>query len=390
MRILFTGGVTGGHIYPLVSVAEKILKAGNADAGFADLYYVGVPGVYQQLLESKGIIVSRIASAKLRRGDVLRNLIDLPVFFISVLQALWQVFWIMPDVLFSKGGPGALPVVLACAFYRIPIIIHESDSVAGLTSAASARFAKRIGIAYVAAKESFIPRNASERKRSMIEQKIALIGNPIREFFFANTEVDKEGAKRLFDFDPAKPLILIMGGSQGAVRINEFILSVAEDLLSQNMQILHQVGTNNFTAAEAEMRVITQKYSDALRRSYRMVPYFEQDLREAYLAADLVISRAGSGSIFEIAAMGCPAILIPLPESISRDQVKNAFEYAATGAAITLEESNLTKHIFFNQLERLTANPETFASMAAAAKAFARPDAAETLASEIIRLGSRQ
>ncbi|EKE21348.1 MAG: hypothetical protein ACD_7C00272G0003, partial [uncultured bacterium] len=82
MRILFTGGVTGGHIYPLVSVAEKILKAGNKEAGFADLYYVGVPGVYTQLLESKGIAVSSIASAKLRRGDVLRNLIDLPVFFI--------------------------------------------------------------------------------------------------------------------------------------------------------------------------------------------------------------------------------------------------------------------------------------------------------------------
>lgn len=391
MRILFTGGVTGGHIYPIVSVAEKIpAVAQKEDVPSLDFYYIGVPGMYEQMLRSAGITVSRIASAKMRRGDLLRNLIDFPVLIIATIQALWKVFWIMPDVLFSKGGPGALPVVLACAFYRIPIIIHESDSVAGLTSLASARFAKRIGIAYATAKESFIGGIANEAKRQLVERKIALIGNPIREFFFAAPDASNQvTAKRLLDFDPAKPLLLVLGGSQGALRVNDFFLSIAEELLNRNIQVLHQTGVGNFASVEGDVHAMLQKYGGTFRNAYRIVPYFDKNIKDALLAADIVISRAGSGSIFEIAAMGRPAILIPLPESISRDQVKNAFEYAQTGAAITIEEANLTKNIFLTQLEKLLKDEQILASMMRAAKAFSRPNAAEMLAEEIVRVGKK-
>ena len=385
MRILFTGGVTGGHIYPIISVAEHIKRSDPQ----AQMYYVGVPGQYQQLLASRDISVNRILSAKMRKGDLLRNIIDIPFLFAAIIQALWKIFWIMPDVLFSKGGPGALPVVLACAFYRIPIVIHESDSVAGLTSLASARFAKRIGIAYATAEESFVAGISSESKRQAVDAKIALIGNPIRDFFFSTSTPDTETAKRLLDFDPAKPLLLVIGGSQGAARINEFFLSIAEELLNRNIQVLHQTGFNTASTAQGQLATILQKYSKTFQNAYRLTPYFTENIKDAYCAADIVISRAGSGSIFEIAAMGRPAILIPLPESISRDQVKNAFEYASTGAAITIEETNLTPNIFFTQLDKLLADVSARAAMSAAAKAFARPDAAKMLAQEILRLGAR-
>lgn len=385
MRILFTGGVTGGHIYPIVSVAEHILKADPQ----SQLYYLGVPGQYPQLLASRHISVATIVSAKMRRGDLLRNILDLPFLIIAIIQSLWKVFWIMPDVLFSKGGPGALPVVLACAFYRIPIVIHESDSVAGLTSLASARFAKRIGIAYASARESFVGDIANETERMVMEHKIALIGNPVRDFFFTASDAsDHAAAKRLLDFDSEKPLLLIIGGSQGAARVNDFFLTIAEELLARNIQVLHQAGLNNIAQVKSELAVITQKYSSTFHNAYRVVPYFDENIREAYSAADIVISRAGSGSIFEIAAMGRPAILIPLPESISRDQVRNAFEYASTGAAISIEEGNLTKNTFFTQLDRLLADANARAAMSAAAKAFSRPNAAEMLAREIIRIGN--
>lgn len=385
MRILFTGGGTGGHIYPIVSVAEVLLQTSSEPV---DLYYVGVPDAYEQVLTSHGIAVFRVASAKLRAGDFLRNIMDIPFFFASLLQALWRVFRIMPDVVFSKGGPGALPVVLACAFYRIPIIVHESDSVAGLTNRISGRYAKRIGIAFATAKESFLGKITSEYKRNAMEQKIALVGNPIRDFFFTGGDVaDKTNAKRVLDFDPTKPLLLVIGGSQGSVRVNDFILSIAEDLLNRNIQILHQVGINNAATAQVELRSIMQKYSDLLRNAYRIVPYFGPEIKDAYFAADLAVSRAGSGAIFEVAAMGCPAILVPLPESARNHQVENAFEYASTGAAITIEETNLTKHIFLTQIDKLLSDPNALASMAGAAKAFAKPDAAEMLANEIIRLG---
>lgn len=387
MRILFTGGGTGGHIYPIVSVAEKIIQAHTQAQTPADLYYVGVPGAYEQLLASRGITVFSIASAKMRSGDFLRNIVDIPSFFISLVQAMWRVFFIMPDVLFSKGGPGALPVVLACAFYRIPIIVHESDSVAGLTNRISGRFAKRIGIAFTNAKSSFISETAKEYKRVALGKKIAFIGNPIRELFFSGSDsATKADAKRFLDFDATKPLVLIMGGSQGSVRINDFFLSIAEELLNRNIQIVHQVGVKNFDSVRAQLTVRMEKYSDTFRRAYRIVPYFEKDIKDVYLATDLVISRAGSGSIFEMAAMGCPAILIPLPESAHNHQVKNAFEYSSTGAAITIEESNLTKNIFLTQFEHVMANPEMLASMSRAAKAFSHPDAAQVLAEEIIRL----
>lgn len=387
MKILFTGGGTGGHIYPIISVAEVLLQTSSEPA---DLYYVGVPGAYEQVLTSRGIAVFRVASAKLRSGNILRNLLDVPFFFISLLQALWRVFWIMPDVLFSKGGPGALPVVLACAFYRIPIVIHESDSVAGLTNRVSGRYAQRIGIAFSSAKESFVREGAPEAKRAAAEHKLALIGNPIRDFFFMPSDIaTKADAKRALDFDPTKPLLLIVGGSQGSVRVNNFILSIAEDLLNRNIQVLHQVGTNNVAATQAELTSIMNKYTGTFRNAYRIVPYFGKEIKDAYFAADLAVSRAGSGAIFELAAMGCPAILVPLPESARDHQVKNAFEYSLTGAAITVEETNLTKNIFLTQLDKLLSDPALLVSMAAAAKAFAKPDAADVLAREIIRLGSK-
>lgn len=387
MRILFTGGGTGGHIYPIVSVAEHILLHSQTTVRFD---YIGVPGPYEQLLASRSIAVRKIASAKLRQGDLVRNILDVPFFFISLVQALWSVFWIMPDVLFSKGGPGALPVVLACAFYHIPIIIHESDSVAGRTNRISGRYAKRIGIAFATAKESFLSGIANETQHGIVEQKIALVGNPIRDFLLHTPDsTNQANEKKILGFDAGKPLLLIVGGSQGSVRINNFFLSIAEELLTRNIQILHQVGVNNFVGAQAELHTFMQKYSTAYHNAYRIVPYFEADIREAYIAADVVISRAGSGSIFEIAVMGKPSILIPLPESAQDHQVKNAYEYASTGAAITMEETNLTKHIFFTQLDKLLADASARASMSAAAKAFARPDAAEVLALEILRLGQR-
>ncbi len=386
MRILFTGGGTGGHIYPIVSVAEKILK-GNAQT---DLYYIGVPGPYEQLLASRAIAVSRIASAKIRQSDLLRNIIDIPFFFISIAQAFWRVFWIMPDVVFSKGGPGALPVVLACAFYRIPIIIHESDSVAGTTNRISGRYASRIAIAFATAKDSFVGSITNEFKRAAAEKKIALIGNPIRDLFFTDVDAgDRAAAKKVLDFDPQKKLILIIGGSQGSVRLNTFFMGIVEDLLNKNIQVFHQVGVQNFSTVQAELKTVMQKYSETYRNAYRIVPYFDEHIRDAYLAADVVVSRAGSGSIFEIAAMGKPSILVPLPESARNHQTTNAYEYAMTGAAITIEEVNLTRNIFFTQLDKLFADEQTIASMEAAARSFARPDAAQVLAEEVVRLGRR-
>lgn len=391
IRILFTGGETGGHIYPILSIVEE-LQLSNDDIKI-NLRYFGVPGIFKKLLEEKGIKVSKIFSAKLRRYFDIRNFFDIFFFLpLSLIQALWKVFWFMPDILFSKGGPGALPVVLACRFYRIPVIIHDSDSIMGLTNKISARFAQRIAVSFSSAIEDLIKKNPKLKGRT------ALIGNPIR-YSLLSAVIEPQAAKKLFDFNSEKPIILVIGGSQGAVKINNFMVGVADKLIKgfsaqggpvSGWQILHQTGIKNFDSAKSELDSVLKNFSPEEKKNYKLVPYFEKDMADAYSAADFIISRASSGSIFEIAAFGKPSILIPLPEEVvGAHQTKNAYEYAKTGAAIVIEEPNLKQNLFITQLERIFSDPEKLKSMSVAAKQFSKPQAGKMIVEEILRMVER-
>ena len=386
MRILFTGGGTGGHIYPILAVAEKLKLSAQEKNIEANLYYMGSAGSYAGLLESNGIKVSEVISVKFRRYFDLRNILDILKFPFALIQAFWKVFFLMPDVLFSKSGPGALSVVLACGFYGIPIIIHESDAVAGLTNLISSRYAARIGISFPSAQDSFVNYFKNEKVRQKIINNIALVGNPTRSFLMVTA--DREAAKKSFGFDPQKPVILVICGSQGAVTINDFFLNSAASLSAENFQILHQTGIKNFEQFNKELNGALSVMGGR-KDFYKAVPYFENNMQDAYAAADLVVSRSGSGSIFEIAAMRKPSILIPLATSASDHQRKNAYEYAKTGAAIVIEESNFKYNIFISQLKKIFESPDNLRHMSEEAAKFSRPDSAQVIAEEIISLGQK-
>ena len=178
-----------------------------------------------------------------------------------------------------------------------------------------------------------------------------------------------------------------MGGSQGAIRINEFILMVAPEILKK-YQLLHQVGVKNFSEIEKEIKILMPR-AGAGENKYKIVPYFENDIKEALIAADLVICRPGS-NIFELAALGKPAILIPIPEKVvGPHQVANAYEYAQAGAAVVIEEENLKPNIFMIQLDKIFSEPGKLQIMSENAKKFAKPDAARLVAEEIIKLGGK-
>lgn len=373
LRILFTGGGTGGHITPILAVIEELkLIAKNKNINL-DLRYFGVPGNFEFILEKEGIMVSKILGGKLRRYFDLRNLMDIPKFFLSIFQLLWMVLWFMPDVLFSKGGPGALVVVLVSRFYRIPVIIHESDAIPGLTNQISGRYAQRIAISFPSAADYF-------------SRNIALVGNPIRRSLFDNPP-DQKTAKIGFNFSPDKPLILFIGGSQGATRINDFVLNSLRDLV-KDFQILHQVGTENFDEVKSELQLMAKNFTNEEWSRYKALPYFEENMKSAYSAADIIVSRAGSSSIFEVAMFGKPSILIPLPEAAYGHQTKNAYEYANSGAAIVIETDNLKPNLFINEARKLLRDQEKLKSMSEAAQKFAKPEAAKVIAEEIIKLGS--
>lgn len=372
LRIVFTGGGTGGHIYPIVAVARALQHISIAKNIDIEMRYLGVAGPYKGTLESYGMRVGAIISTKLRRYVAIQNIIDGIKLPFAILQALAKVFIHMPDVVFSKGGPGALPVVLAARFYLIPVVIHESDSIPGLTNRISAKFAQKVITAFPGA-ENYL-RNKT----------ILLLGNPIREEFLEK-DIPQETAKKLFGFNPEKPVILVTGGSQGAVKINDFVLDALPQLV-KNFQILHQTGVANFENVAREANVALTNIAPEEKAHYKGVPYFEKDMEDAYLAADVVISRSGSGSIAEIAAFGKPAILIPLPTSVAATQVQNAYDYARSGAAIVIEEVNLQPSLVITQIKKILETPGLKQSMQEKAAQFAKPRAAEQIAEEVLRV----
>lgn len=375
-KILLTGGGSGGHVYPLLAVAEVLEKLSSDQGLDSKLYYVGPKDAYTKTLSEKGIDVRNIPAGKLRRYLSALNILDIPKLIFGLIAALWTVFWIMPDVIFSKGGTGALAVVVAGWFYRIPIVIHESDVTPGLTNLLSARFASRIALSFERALQYFNPK------------KSAWIGTPIRKELLIERPTP-EAAKEHLGFNPKEPLMLILGGSQGSERINQFILENLESLVHET-QVLHQTGTANYEEAERLSRAALANVplkTVAMKR-YQAVPYFVGNLKMALAAADLVVARAGSGTITEIAAFGNPAILIPLKEAANDHQRTNAYEFARAGAAVVIEEENLLPAIFLRQVKSILEDTALRQKMSLVSSKFFKAGAAEVIAQEILRLTS--
>lgn len=375
VRILLTGGGSGGHIYPLLAVSEALTNVALENKLSVEVRYLGPNDEYGRLFINSGIGAQTIASARVRRYFSLANVLDLPKFLIGFFQALFKVYWFMPDAVFSKGGTGALPVILAAWFYRIPIMIHESDAKPGLTNLASARFAKRIAVSFEYALQYFDP------------QKAAWVGTPLRRNLLIE-RMSLERAKEELGFDSQKPLTIVIGGSLGSTRINEFVLANLE-ALTKETQILHQTGRSNYESVEklARTALLSAPLKTGVPNRYLALPYLDESTqKKALTAADLIVSRAGSGTISEIAAFAKPSILIPLPESANDHQRLNAFEYAKTGAAVVIEEGNLLGGVFMTQLRAILGNPDIMNKMSLASSRFFKPQAAEIVAEEIIRL----
>jgi len=367
MRILFTGGGTGGHIFPIIAIVREIRKISSE----IEFFYMGPKDEFGEiLLSQEGIVVKKIMAGKLRRyfnwQSFFENIIDLFLKIpIGIFQAFFYIFFLAPDLIFSKGGYGSIPVTISGTILRVPIFLHESDVIPGMTNRFLAKFSMEIFVSFP--KTIHFP-----------EEKIILVGNPIRREIL---EGSREEGQNLFKLTGEKPIILILGGSQGAQRINDKILEILPEIL-KNFEIIHQCGQNNFNEVKAESKVMMGK---DLERYYHLFPFLkEEELKKAYATSDLIVSRAGSGSIFEIAALGKPSILIPLAESAQGHQLQNAYTYAEKGAAIILEEENFTPHFFLEKLKNLFSHVEEIEKMQKAAQEFAKPLAAKIIAEYIL------
>ena len=366
-RIVLTGGVSGGHTFPLIAVARVLRR--RYPHGI-ELMFIGAHGSFEETaMSAESIQTKWVLYGKMRRYFSVLNYVDYLKVPIGCIQALWHMLWFMPDVVFGKGGAASVPVILAARLYRIPVLIHDSDAVAGRANIFLGKFVQKIAIAYPSA-ERYFPR-----------EKVALTGNPIREEILAGSV---ESARQRFQLDADKRTICIIGGSQGARGLNTACLRIVPKLLSQGFQIIHQTGRDHIddvTAIAADLGVQTQ------RSAYQPISFLDAEAMGDFLSvADLVISRAGAGSIAEIAARKKALLLIPLPSAANDEQRKNAYDIAEIGAALVLEEANLGEHLFFEEIMSLMNNDSLRAEMGEKLKAFSHPDAAERIADGLIDL----
>jgi UDP-N-acetylglucosamine--N-acetylmuramyl-(pentapeptide) pyrophosphoryl-undecaprenol N-acetylglucosamine transferase len=373
MTIAFTGGGTGGHFYPLIAIAEAINDLTREERLVEPkLYYLAPTSFDEQALFENRIGYIRIPAGKVRRYASLANVTDSFVTLVGTLAAVITLFRIYPDVVVSKGGYASVPVVLAARILRIPIVIHESDAKPGRANLMASKFATKIAVSFDSAVQYF-PKKAQAR--------VARTGVPIRK---ALTRTESEGAAQFLGLEAGIPTILILGGSQGSQKINEAIVSALPEFVSF-ANVIHQTGVKLFKDVSGVAKVALGASPSASR--YHPFDYLsETALQRAAGAAALVISRAGATAIAEIGLWKKPAILIPIPESVSHDQRTNAYAFARTGAAVVIEEENLTPHLLAAEARRIVTDPALATAMGAKAAGFTDPDAARVLASAILSI----
>lgn len=373
MRILFTGGGTGGHFYPIISIAEELNSLVKEKRLLPPELYFMSPSPYDLgLLYEHAISYKKASAGKMRRNpsvlSLLRNFLDLFKMGWGMAVSLYQVYKLYPDVVFGKGGYASFPALFAAKLLGIPIVIHESDTVPGKVNLWAGKFAAKVAVSYPQAAQYF-PAG-----------KVAHTGQPVRKDIAVPIT---SGAREFLKLEERIPVILVLGGSQGAEIINEAVLEALPRLV-EGFEVLHQTGKKHFVEAKATADAVL--FNSPHKDRYKPFDYLNPlALRMAAGVASVVISRAGS-TIFEIAAWRVPAILVPIARSNGDHQRKNAFAYARAGGAEVIEEDNLTANILVSEVTRLVSNKDEADKMRAGAKNFFKPDAAKLVAEEILKI----
>lgn len=327
-KIILTGGGTAGHVTPNLALLPSLQKEEY------EIHYIGsYNGIERRLIEVTGIPYSGISSGKLRRYFDLKNFSDPVRVLKGYAEARKLLKKYKPDVVFSKGGFVAVPVVLAAKHYKIPVIIHESDMTPGLANK----------ICFPAAKK--VCCNFPETLKYLPEEKAVLTGSPIREELLNG---DRLAGLQYSHLSSSLPVILVIGGSLGSVTVNQAVRSVLPKLLKE-FQVIHICGKGNLD----ESLIGTD--------GYVQYEYVDKPLRHLFAAADLIISRAGANSICEILALRKPNVLIPLSAAASRgDQILNANSFAKQGFSTVLEEEVLTPDTLYQAITETYKNRQSY------------------------------
>ncbi|MFC1721801.1 undecaprenyldiphospho-muramoylpentapeptide beta-N-acetylglucosaminyltransferase [Patescibacteria group bacterium] len=379
-KILLTGGGSGGHIQPILAVVAELRKIGEARKVDFDFLHIGsVPDKEKDLIEAADITYDYVLTGKLRRYVSLHNFFDAFKIPLGILQAYFKVKKFNPDVVFGKGGFASVPAVVAAGWLNKPILIHESDTSAGLANRKLAKYASKVAVGFAKAKSSFP------------DSDVVVTGNPVRPEILAGS---KDKGLNEFNFSGDKPIIFVTGGSLGARTVNRVVILALPKLL-EKYDVIHQCGPVNLDDSVSKIKTLfgenrIEKQGDNYYikgLGYRLRPYLHNEMADAYACADIVVSRAGANNITEIAALSKPSILIPLPLGSSRgEQISNAGMLAKAGASRVFINQEFNASDLVSALADLFSSPDKLSAMGKQAHKFFRADAAVHLADEIFNL----
>lgn len=363
MKIVLTGA-GGGHFYPLIAVAERIRKEAFIQKLIQpEIYFFSDKPYDEQALFELDCKFIETQAGKIRLYPSFENITDIFKTIKGCFLTIFKMYSLYPDVVFAKGGYASFPTLFAARILSIPVVVHESDTVPGRTTKWAGKFATRVALSYPEAAH-FYPSG-----------KIALTGQPIRDLLLPPANYEKKYTKK------DRPVILVFGGSQGSQVINNAILEALPTLLT-TYDVVHQAGKENLTEVSEVVKhlLVNHEFKDR---------YFVDgflDVGLFYPKVDIVVTRAGS-SMFEMVLWRIPMIVVPIPESISRDQRSNAYAMASHGVATVLEENNLGSNLLISVINKILNNEEEYNAMTKNAHLFDDSrEAASIIAREILRI----
>jgi len=366
VRIVIAGGGSGGHTSPGLAVAAELAARG------VECVWIGSHhGVEARRVPERGIPFRAIPTGKLRGYWSWQNVTDLGL---NVPAGIWRAQRLLgglrPDAVFATGGFVAVPVVLAAALRRVPVVIHEQTAAPGLASRVTARFAQCVALTF------------PESSASFPTARCVVTGNPLREEL---RDGSRERALERFALDAATPIVYVTGGALGAHRLNRVVGDALPALL-RAAQIIHQCGDNPRTGDLPWLAVEQSALPPGLRDRYRIQPYVGDELADVYAAAQLVVGRAGAGTVNECCQLALPALYVPLPGARGDEQTANARLVEAAGGCAVLPEAMLTGERLAATIRDLLASPQRLKEMGERARTLARPDAARQIAELVVQI----
>jgi UDP-N-acetylglucosamine--N-acetylmuramyl-(pentapeptide) pyrophosphoryl-undecaprenol N-acetylglucosamine transferase len=369
MRLLIAAGGTGGHIYPALAVARSLSASPEAP----ELRWLGGHrGLEANLVPAAGIPLRRLTARSLRTTEAdVHAILDPIRLGISVLQASALLVRERPAAIFTTGGYVAIPVLMAAAPLRIPVVMWEGNVTPGRSVRATARLAASLAVSFEATCRAL--GGAAPGRPCFVT------GTPIRDI----GAIDREAARARLDLDPGEPVLLIFGGSQAVRRFNAAV-SEALPRLVELVTVIHVTGDDGYAAA----LVGRESLPAAGRPRYRPYPFLRDEMLSALAAADLVVGRAGSSTLAEVTAMGLPMVVVPYPHAAGHQRA-NAANLVEAGAARLIDDEDFDAEALLDAA-RLLLDAPAHAAMSAAALALGRPGAADAVAELVMAAATHQ